>query len=98
MQYFSDDNFFKNFKKINPPKYLVFDDFIVTDTKSYWTLQNYYGNFIPYCFRNLEEFNLKMLELGYSVTSIEDYKQTLTPGFIYGKEKMSQTIVYQLRM
>lgn len=98
MQYFSDDSFFKNFKKINLPKYVVFDDFIVTETKSYWTLQNYYGNYIPYCFRNLMEFNSKMLELGYTVITIEDYKQILTPGFIYGNEKMPQTIVYQLHI
>ena len=74
----------------------MFDDFIVTNSISYWTLQNYYGDLIPYCFRNLEEFNLKLLKIGYSVILLEEYRQTLTPGFIYGNEKMPQTIVYKL--
>jgi putative methyltransferase (TIGR04325 family) len=96
MQYISDEVFFRNFNKINLPKYVVFDDFIVTSSKSYWTLQNYYGNFIPYHFRNLSEFNLKLLALGYSVISVEDYRQNLAPGFSYGNEGMPQTIVYEL--
>jgi putative methyltransferase (TIGR04325 family) len=96
MQYISDVNFFENFKKIKKPKYIVFDDLIVTNFKSYWTLQNYYGVFIPYCFRNLEEFNLKLVEQGYSIVSVEDYRQTLSPGYIYGDERMPITIIYQL--
>ena len=96
MQYIPDDIFFENLSKVNQPRYIVFDDFIVTNSISYWTLQNYYGDFIPYCFRNLEEFNLKLLKIGYSVILLEEYRQTLTPGFIYGNEKMPQTIVYKL--
>lgn len=96
MQYISDDDFFDNFKKINKPKFIVFDDLIVTDFGSYWTLQNYYGVFIPYYFRNLEEFNLKILKQGYSIISVENYRQTLSPGYIYGDERMPITIVYQL--
>lgn len=97
MQYISDEVFFRNFTKLNPPKYVVFDDFIVTSSKSYWTLQNYYGHFIPYHFRNLTEFNLKLSELGYAVISVDDYRHNLAPGFSYGNEGLPQTIVYELR-
>lgn len=96
LQYISDEIFFENFKKINQPQYIVLDDFIATGSQSYWTLQNYYGNFIPYCFRNLNEFNQKLLEQGYSVVSAEDYPQTLAAGFDYGSERMPQTVVYKL--
>jgi len=95
LQYLSDETFFENFKNIYQPQYLMFDDFIATSSQSYWTLQNYYGNFIPYCFRNLSEFNQKLLERGYSLVSAEDYPQTLTAGFLYGNERMPQTIVYK---
>ncbi len=95
LQYISDEAFFENFNKIKQPEYLVLDDFIATNSKSYWTLQNYYGNFIPYCFRNLNEFNQRLLEQGYSVISVEDYPQTLAAGFVYGSERMPQTIVYK---
>ncbi|ASY10025.1 methyltransferase domain-containing protein [Candidatus Planktophila lacus] len=96
LQYISDEIFFENFKKIHHPQYLVLDDFIATSSQSYWTLQNYYGNFIPYCFRNLNEFNQKLLAQGYSVVSAEDYPQTLASGFDYGSERMPQTMVYKL--
>ena len=96
IQYMSDENLFENFRKISQPKYLVLDDFIATSSKSYWTLQNYYGSFIPYYFRNLTEFNENLFAQGYSVISAEDYRQTLSPGYSYGEEKMPMTVVYQL--
>lgn len=95
LQYISDESFFENFKKVNQPQYLVLDDFIATSSQSYWTLQNYYGNFIPYCFRNLNEFNQKLFAHGYSVVSAEDYPQTLAAGFDYGSESTPQTVVYK---
>jgi putative methyltransferase (TIGR04325 family) len=95
LQYIPNETFFDNFKKINQPEYFVLDDFIATNSESYWTLQNYYGNFIPYCFRNLIEFNQNLLEQGYSVISVEDYPQTLAAGFLYGSETTPKTIVYK---
>ena len=67
LQYFPDNTTINNLTSILYPKWVLLDDFITSSNMTFFSLQYYYGSYIPYRFTSLRDIEKTFSELGYEL-------------------------------
>jgi putative methyltransferase (TIGR04325 family) len=73
LQYFQDYSTLTKLVTTLSPKYILLDDVITSTGQTFYSLQNYYGISIPYCFSSLFDIQKTCSELGYDLLLDSDY-------------------------
>ncbi len=66
MQYFENLEYFNVAVDSCSPEYILIDDLVVSPGEEFFSLQEYYGNKIPYRFSDINEIKSSLSERGYT--------------------------------
>lgn len=66
MQYFENLEYFNVVVDSYSPEYILIDDLVVSPTDEFFSLQEYYGEKIPYRFSDINEVKSSLSERGYT--------------------------------
>jgi putative methyltransferase (TIGR04325 family) len=73
LQYFQDYSTLTKLVSSLSPGYILLDDVITSTGETFYSLQNYYGISIPYCFSNLLDILKECTGLGYELLLNSEY-------------------------
>lgn len=66
MQYFENQEYFNLVVDSYSPEYILIDDLVVSPAEEFFSLQEYYGNKIPYRFSDINEIRSSLSERRYT--------------------------------
>ena len=80
IQYFEDDSNLMELVSFLSPKYILLDDFQSSTGDTFYSLQNYYGVFMPYRFMNFQDIKIACERLGYELIFKSEYPNPIAAG------------------
>ena len=81
LQYFPDNSIIKNLASILNPNWVLLDDFITSSNMTFFSLQYYYGAYIPHRFTSLQDIEKTFSELGYELVVKSQVHSPISSGW-----------------